>query len=89
MDQPFELRRHGAVVKVSTKVGQLSVTDDCNIQYGVDQHGDGVVVGLDFDHRSEDISAQSRIKLTPDQARDMAEWLKNAASEIERGTGRL
>ena len=48
MDQPFELRRHGAVIKVSTKIGQLSVTDDCNIQYGVDRHGDGVVVGLDF-----------------------------------------
>ena len=83
MDHPEELLRDGAVIQIKTKAGELSVGDGCNSQFETDVLENGVVLGMDLDHRSEDISAVSQIQLSPGDARAVGEWLFEAADAAE------
>jgi hypothetical protein len=83
MTQPYELRRNPAVVSINTKAGGLVVGDDCNIKYGVQIFRGDIVIEIDFNHRSEDITASSRLRLPPHKARKVAHWLYDTADAVE------
>lgn len=85
MDHPPELRRNPGVVYIHTKAGELTVADDCNVKYGTNADYQSVILNLDLDHRSEDITALSRLRLSPDQARDLGHQLLNVADHWEEG----
>lgn len=76
------------VIRLKTKAGSQTVGDNCNVTYGIKVDGPldraNPILSIELDHRSEDIEAWAALKLTPEQARELSEILKQSADKAER-----